>query len=136
MYFAGLDFITSFLHKPQKVIVVLRCDDKPVDGLLELLLPARAAFGFGVFLVVHALVLRWRDHRQPMFLAYLITELTQLPIGSPVASVGVEVHIVHGIEDNVIMAMPPIGVFLLMTVSPALLSASSAGVGTGHRQRL
>ena len=74
--FAGLDFITGFLHEPQKVIVVLRCDDKPVDGLLELLLPARAAFGFGVFLVVHALVLRRRDHRQPVFLAYLITELT------------------------------------------------------------
>ncbi len=67
--FAGLDFITGFLHEPQKVIVVLRCDDKPVDGLLELLLPARAAFGFGVFLVAHALVLRWRDNRQPMFLA-------------------------------------------------------------------
>ena len=45
-----------------------------------------------------------------MFLAYLITELTQLPIGSPVASVGVEVHIVHGIEDNVIMAMPLVDV--------------------------
>ncbi len=67
--FAGLDFITSFLHKPQKVIVVLRCDDKPVDGLLELLLPACAAFGFGVFLVVHALVPRRWDHRQPMLFA-------------------------------------------------------------------
>ena len=61
--FAGLNFITGFLHEPQKVIVVLRSDDKPVDGLLELLFPARAAFGFGVFLVVHALVLRRRDHR-------------------------------------------------------------------------
>ena len=74
--FAGLDFITGFLHEPQKIIVVLGCDDKPIDGLLELLLPARTAFGFGVFLVVHALVLRRRNHRQPVFLAYLITELT------------------------------------------------------------
>ena len=41
-----------------------------------------------------------------MFLAYLITELTQLTIGSLVAPVGVEVHIVHGIEDDVIMTMP------------------------------
>lgn len=45
-----------------------------------------------------------------MFLADLITELRQLPIGSPVASVGVEVHIVHGIEDDVIMAMPLVDV--------------------------
>ena len=40
-----------------------------------------------------------------MFLAYLITELAQLTIGSLVAPVGMKVHIVHGIEDNVIMAM-------------------------------
>ena len=33
--FAGLDFITGFPHEPQKVIVVLRCDDKPVDDLLD-----------------------------------------------------------------------------------------------------
>src|SRR5574344_1190982 len=46
------------------------------------------------------------DHRQPMFLAYLITELTHLPIGSLVAPVGMEGHIVHGIEDDVIMTMP------------------------------
>ena len=60
--------------------IVLRCDDKPVYGLLELLLPARAAFGFGVFLVVHALVLRRRDHRQPVFLAYLVTEFPKRKI--------------------------------------------------------
>ena len=63
--FAGLNFITAFLHKPQKIIVVLGCDDKPVDGLLELLLPARAAFGFGVLLVAHALVLRGREYFAP-----------------------------------------------------------------------
>ena len=40
-----------------------------------------------------------------MFLAYLITELTQFPIGSLVTPVGMEVHIVHSIEDDVIMAM-------------------------------
>ena len=45
-----------------------------------------------------------------MFLAYLITELAQLPIGSLVALVGMEVHIVHGIEDDVIMAMPLVDV--------------------------
>ena len=45
-----------------------------------------------------------------MFLAYLITELAQLPIGSLVAPVGMEVHIVHGIEDDVIMAMPLVDV--------------------------
>ena len=38
------------------------------------------------------------------------TELAQLPIGSLVASVGVEVHIVHGIEDDVIMAMSLVNV--------------------------
>ncbi|CAN4038888.1 Class I SAM-dependent methyltransferase, partial [Dysosmobacter welbionis] len=42
--FASLDFISGFLHEPQKIIVVLRRDDEPVDGLLEFLLPARAAF--------------------------------------------------------------------------------------------
>ena len=108
--FADLDFITGFLHEPQKVIVVLRGDDKPVDGLLELLLPARAAFGFGVFLVAHALFCDGGDHRQPVFLAYLIAELTQLPIGSLVAPVGMEIHIVYGIEDDVIMAMPLVDV--------------------------
>ena len=97
--------------KPQLYDAVIRLDDsggKYVSFKMEfdkLLLPARTAFGFGVFLVVHALVLRRRDHRQPVFLAYLITELTQFPIGSLVAPVGVEVHIIHGIEDDVIMAM-------------------------------
>src|SRR5699024_7915050 len=37
--------------------VILRCDDAAVDGLLELLLPACAAFSLCVFLVVHALAL-------------------------------------------------------------------------------
>ena len=82
--FAGLDFITGFLHEPQKVIVVLGCDDKPVDGLLELLPPTRAAFGFGVLLVAHAFVLRGRDNRETVFLAYLITELTQLTIATTI----------------------------------------------------
>ena len=82
--FAGLNFITGFLHEPQKVIAVLCCDDKPVDGLLELLLPARAAFGFGVLLVAHAFVLRGRDNRETVFLAYLITELTQLTIATTI----------------------------------------------------
>ena len=45
-----------------------------------------------------------------MFLAYLITELAQLTIGSLVAPVGVKVHIIHGIEDDVIMAMPLVDV--------------------------
>lgn len=40
-----------------KLIVILRCDDAAVDGLLELLLPACAAFSLCVFLVVHALAL-------------------------------------------------------------------------------
>ena len=80
--FASLD--TGFLHEPQKVIVVLRCDDKPIDGLLEFLLPARAAFGFGVLLVAHAFVLRGRDNRETVFLAYLITELTQLTIATTI----------------------------------------------------
>ena len=67
-------------------------------------------FRSSVFLVVHALVLRRRDHRQPVFLAYLVTELTQFPIGSLVAPVGMEVHIIHGIEDDVIMAMSLVNV--------------------------
>ena len=62
--FTGLDFITGFLHEPQKVIIVLGCDDKPVDGLLEFLFPARAAFGFGVLLVAHPLFLRTYGHFQ------------------------------------------------------------------------
>ena len=55
--FSGLDFISGFLHEFQKLIVILRCDDAAVDGLLELLLPACAAFSLCVFLVVHALAL-------------------------------------------------------------------------------
>ena len=38
-----------------------------------------------------------------MFFAYFIAELTQLPIGSLVAPVGMEVHIIHSIEDDVII---------------------------------
>ncbi len=57
-----------------------------------------------------------------MFLAYLITELTQFPIGSLVAPVGVEVHIVHGVEDDVIMAMPLVNVscnhILILALKP------------------
>ena len=49
-----------------QIIVILRCNDKPVDGLLEFLLPARAALGFGVLLVAHAFVLRGRDNREKM----------------------------------------------------------------------
>ena len=45
-----------------------------------------------------------------MFFAYFIAELTQLPIGSLVAPVGMEVHIIHSIEDDVIMAMPLVNV--------------------------
>ena len=55
--FSGLDFISGFLHELQKLIVILRCDDAAVDGLFELLLPARTAFSLCVFLVVHALAL-------------------------------------------------------------------------------
>ena len=76
--FAGLDFITGFLHKPQKIIVVLGCDDKPIDGLLELLLPARAAFGFGVLLVAHALVLRGRDNSCLLYTSPLLTIENQM----------------------------------------------------------
>lgn len=66
--FTGLDFITGFLHEPKEVIIVFGGDDKPVNGLLELLLPTRAAFGFGVLLVAHAFVLRGRDIRRNGFL--------------------------------------------------------------------
>ena len=55
--FTGFDLITGFLHELQKLVVVLCHDDKPVNGLFELLLPTCAAFGFGVFLVAHPLVL-------------------------------------------------------------------------------
>ena len=86
--FAGLDFITGFLHEPQKVIVVLGCDDKPVDGLLELLLPARAAFGFGVLLVAHALVLRGRDIMDGLGPSQIARKLTERKILTCVPAIG------------------------------------------------
>ena len=103
--FAGLDFITGFLHEPQKVIVVLRCDDKPVNGLLELLLPARTAFGFGVFLIAHALVLRGRDNRETVFLTEPVADLTHIIINPLVALVCVVVHKVNRIENQMVMNM-------------------------------
>ena len=103
--FAGLDFITGFLHEPQKVIVVLRCNDKPVDGLLEFLLPARAAFGFGVLLVAHALVLRGRDNRETVFLTEPVADLTHIIVNPLVALVCVVVHKVNRIENQMVMNM-------------------------------
>ena len=103
--FAGLDFITGFLHEPQKVIVVLRCNDKPVDGLLELLLPARAAFGFGVLLVAHAFVLRGRDNRETVFLTEPVADLAHIVVNPLVALVCVVVHEVNRIENQVVMNM-------------------------------
>ena len=103
--FAGLNFITGFLHKPQKIIVVLGCDDKPVDGLLELLLPARAAFGFGVLLVAHALVLRGRDNRETVFLTEPVADLTHIIVNPLVALVCVVVHEVNRVENQVVMNM-------------------------------
>ena len=103
--FAGLDFITGFLHEPQKVIVVLGCDDKPVDGLLELLLPARAAFGFGVLLVAHALVLRGRDNRETVFLTEPVADLAHIIVNPLVALICVVVHEVNRIENQVVMNM-------------------------------
>ena len=103
--FAGLDFITGFLHKPQKIIVVLGCDDKPVDGLLEFLLPARAAFGFGVLLVAHALVLRGRDNRETVFLTEPVANLTHIIVNPLIALVCVVVHKVNRIENQMVMNM-------------------------------
>ena len=57
-----------------------------------------------------------------MFRAYLITELTQLPIGSFVAPVSMIVHIIYGIEDDVIMTMPLVDVgsnhILILALEP------------------
>ena len=103
--FAEFDFITGFLHEPQKIIVVLRRDDKPVDGLLELLLPARAAFGFGVLLVAHALVLRGRDNRETVFLTEPVADLTHIIVNPLVALVCVVVHKVNRIENQMVMNM-------------------------------
>lgn len=102
----GFDFISGILHHLQELIVVLRRNDTTVNGLLEFLFPARASLSFGVLLVAHALTLRRRDHRQSVFLAYLITELPHLTVGLFIAPVRMEVHIVDGIEDNMIMTMP------------------------------
>ena len=60
--FAGFDFISGVLHQLQKLIVVLCCDHTAINGLLEFLLPTCTAFGFGVFLVVHAFSLRGRNN--------------------------------------------------------------------------
>ena len=103
--FAGLDFITSFLHEPQKIIVTLRCNDKPVDGLLEFLLPARAAFGFGVLLVAHAFVLRGRDNRETVFLTEPVADLAHIIVNPLVALVCVVVHKVNRIENQMVMNM-------------------------------
>ena len=103
--FAGLDFISGFLHEPQKVIVVLRCENKPVDGLLELLLPTRAAFGFGVLLVAHALVLRGRDNRETVFLTEPVADLTHIIVNPLIALVCVVVHKVNRIENQMVMNM-------------------------------
>ena len=103
---AGFDFISGILHHLQELIVILRRDNATINGLLEFLFPARASLGFGVLLVAHALALRRRDHRQSVFLANLITELPHLTVGLLIAPVRMEVHIVDGIEDNMIMAMP------------------------------
>ena len=103
--FAGFDFITGFLHEPQKIIVVLRRDDKPVDGLLEFLLPARAAFGFGVLLVAHAFVLRGRDNRETVFLTEPVADFTHIIVNPLVALVGVVVHKVNRIENQMVMNM-------------------------------
>ena len=45
-----------------------------------------------------------------MLLADFVTELAHFPVGAPVASVGMIVHKVDGIEDDVIMAMPLVDV--------------------------
>ena len=103
--FAGLDFITSFLHEPQKIIVILRCNDKPVDGLLELLLPTRAAFGFCVLFVVHAFVLRGRDNRETVFLTEPVADLAHIIVNPLVALVCVVVHKVNRIENQMVMNM-------------------------------
>jgi hypothetical protein len=103
---AGFDFVSGFLHELQELIVVLRGDDKTVNRLLELLLPARAFLCLGVLLVVHAFVLRGRYHGQSVFLADFVAQKTQLPVCPLVAPVGVVVHKVDGIEDDMVVAMP------------------------------
>ena len=103
--FAGLDFITGFLHEPQKIIVILRCDDESVNGLLEFLLPARAALGFGVLLVAHAFVLRGRDNRETVFLTEPVADLTHIIVNPLVALVCVVVHKVNRIENQMVVNM-------------------------------
>ena len=103
--FASLDFISGFLHEPQKIIVVLRRDDEPVDGLLEFLLPARAAFGFGVLLVAHAFVLRGRNNRETVFLTEPVADLAHIIVNPLIALICVVVHEVNRIENQVVMNM-------------------------------
>lgn len=95
---SGFDFVTGFLHHFQELIIVLCSDDTPVNGLLELLFPARSSFGFRVFLVIHTLALRWRNHRKSMLFADGITELPQLPVCSLIAPVRMVIAKVHSIE--------------------------------------
>ena len=45
-----------------------------------------------------------------MFLTDFVAELAHFPVGSPIASVGMIVYKVYGIEDDVIMAMPLVDV--------------------------
>lgn len=76
--FADFDFISGILHQLQELIIVLCHDDVSVNGQLEFLLPARAAFGFGVLLVAHAFALRGRDDRETVFFAEPVTCLAHI----------------------------------------------------------
>ena len=69
------------------------------------MLPACAAFGFGVLLVAHAFVLRGRDNRETVFLTEPVADLTHIIVNPLVALVGVVIHKVNLIENQMVMNM-------------------------------
>ena len=69
------------------------------------MLPTRASLGFGVLLVAHAFALRGRDDRETVFFAEPVTCLAHIIVDFLVALVGMMIHKVHGIEDQMIMNM-------------------------------
>ena len=90
------------------------------------MLPARAAFGFGVLLVAHALVLRGRDNRETVFLTEPVADLAHIIVNPLVALICVVVHEVNRIENQVVMNMVFVNVsgqHILIIFPPRISSA-------------
>ena len=67
--------------------------------------PACPSLGLGVLLIAHALALRGRDYGEAVFFAKPVTCRTHIIVDFLVALVGVMIHKVHGIKNQVIVNM-------------------------------